>query len=228
MPRRSLIYVPGLSVHVFPRGINGGAIVRDESDRERLLRVIIKAARRDGVAVNAFALMTTHYHLIVTPTSEGALAQTMQRVGSSHTRYVNRKYGRIGPLWNERYGAAPLHEERYWYNCLRYVDLNPFRAHIVAAPEDSSWSSYRFHAFGESCDFLTPHPLYIKLGSTPKARQEAYRAMCAVGLTDEEIEDQRHPRRTLEAKGLEVGKESRDMNPGNGAGFKSRGTTTLG
>jgi putative transposase len=196
VPRRSLIVVPGLSVHVFPRGINGSAIVRDESDRERLLDVVIQAARRDGVEINAFAFMTTHYHLIVTPASVGALALTMQRIGSRHTRYFNRKYGRIGPLWNERYGATPLHDESYWYNCLRYVDLNPFRAHVTAAPEESRWSSYRFHACGESCEFLTPHPLYLKLGATARERQEAYRAMCGVGLTDEELEDQRHPRRT--------------------------------
>jgi membrane-associated protease RseP (regulator of RpoE activity) len=29
MPRRALIYVPDVSVHVFPRGINRGAIVQD-------------------------------------------------------------------------------------------------------------------------------------------------------------------------------------------------------
>jgi putative transposase len=196
MPRRPRIYVPDLSLHVFPRGLNGGAIVRDDDDREQLLRVIVKAAREHGVEINAFALMTTHYHLIVTPTSDGALAKSMQKIGIRHTHYFNWKYGRSGTIWNERYGAALLDDERYWYNCLRYVDLNPFRAHIVAVPADSQWSSYRFHALGESCDWLTPHPLYMRLGATAKARQDAYRAMCAVPLTDEEIDAQRHPPRT--------------------------------
>jgi len=195
MARLPPIYIPDLSVHVFPRGINKGAIVRDESDRERLLRKIIRAARHYGLEINAFAVMSTHYHLIATPTSEHALPKSMKSIGGSYTRDFNRKYGRIGTIWNERYGATLLDDERYWYNCLRYVDLNPFRAHVVAAPEDSQWSSYRFHAFGEACDWLTPHPLYIRLGPTAKARQEAYRAMCAVPLTDEEIDEQRHPPR---------------------------------
>jgi putative transposase len=195
MVRQTPNYISDLSVHVFPRGINRGAIVRDEDDREHLLRTIISAARRFGVEINSFALMSTHYHLIVTPTSEQALPRSMKSIGGSYTRGFNRKYGRIGTIWNERYGAALLDDERYWYNCLRYVDLNPFRAHMVAAPEDSRWSSYRFHAFGEPCDWLIPHPLYIRLGATAKARQEAYRAMCAVPLTDEEIDEQRHPPR---------------------------------
>jgi putative transposase len=193
MSRRPILYVPDLSVHVFPRGINGGAIVHDESDHEHLLHVIVNAARHHAVEINAFALMTTHYHLIVTPTCEGALAKSMQEIGIRHTRYVNRKYGRRGTLWNERYGAALLHDERYWYTCLRYVELNPHRAHMVVAPEDSRWSSYRTHAFGEPCDWLTPHPLYIRLGATANARQEAYRAMCQIPLTDDEVDKQRHP-----------------------------------
>lgn len=195
MSRRPILYIPGLSVHVYPRGINGGAIARDEADHEHLLRVVIGAAKHHGVEINAFALMTTHYHLIVTPTYEGSLAKSMQEIGIRQTRYFNRKYGRKGTIWNERYGAVLLHDERYWYTCLRYVDLNPFRAHLVEAPEDSRWSSYRTHAFGYACGWLTPHPLYIRLGATGKARQEAYRAMCGTSLTDEEIEQQRHPPR---------------------------------
>src|SRR5436190_4448886 len=120
MARRTLFYVPDLSVHVFPRGINGGVIVRDEADQEHLRRIIIRAARRHALEINAYALMSTHYHLIVTPPSRGALAKSMQEIGVRHTLYFNRKHGRTGTLWNERYGAVALSDERYWYTCLRY------------------------------------------------------------------------------------------------------------
>jgi putative transposase len=197
MSRRPPLYVQDLSVHVYPRGINGGAIAPHDEDHERLLRSIVKATREHFVEINALTLMTTHYHLIVTPTSDGALARAMQKIGGRHTRYFNRKYRRTGTLWNERYPGSLLDDERYWYTCLRYVELNAYRAHMVAAPEDWRWSSYRFHAFGEPCEWLTPHPLYIRLGATAKARQEAYRAMCAIPLTDEEIDQQRHPPRPV-------------------------------
>jgi len=189
------IFIPDVSHHVFPRGINGEAISRDGDDTEHLLQVVAKAAAENNVSIHAFAFMTTHYHLIVTPTTEGGLPQTMQIAGGRHTKYFNRKYERTGTIWNERYGAVLLHDERYWYTCLRYVDLNPFRAHMVSSPEDSRWSSYRIHAYGEQCDWLTPHPLYLKLGSTPKERQAAYRALCDRGLTDDELDQLRHPPR---------------------------------
>jgi putative transposase len=189
------IFIPQISLHVFPRGLNGQAIARDEDDAEHLRRVVAEAAAEHDVSIHAFAFMTTHYHLIATPATESGLPRTMQIAGGRHTKYFNRKYKRTGTIWNERYGGVLLDDERYWYTCLRYVDLNPFRAQIVNSPEESPWSSYAIHAFGEQCDWLTPHSLYLKLGSTPADRQAAYRSMCDRRLTDDELDQHRHPRR---------------------------------
>ena len=193
MPRPPRIYIPDISVHVFSRGINHAAIVADENDRDCLLDLVAGAAGRHGVGVHAFAIMTTHYHLVVTPSHERALPKAMQQIGLRYTRYFNRKYEKIGTIWNERYSAILLEDERYWYNCLRYVELNPMAANMVAAPETYRWSSYRVHAFGVPCAWLTPHPLYLALGATAEARQAAYRAICAIPLTDGELALQRCP-----------------------------------
>ncbi|MGH9144620.1 MAG: transposase [Vicinamibacterales bacterium] len=177
---------------MFARGINGTAIVRDDYDRKHLLGLIRRVAT-SLIRVHAFAIMTTHYHMIVTANGKGQLANAMMRIGIAHTLYFNAKYRRTGTIWNERYGATLLDDERYWYTCLRYVELNPFRAGMVAAPGDSPWSSYATHALGKPCDWLTEHPLYTRLGSTPAQRQEVYRSMCSVPLTDGELAAQRHP-----------------------------------
>jgi putative transposase len=140
--------------------------------------------------------MKTHYHLVVTPSGEGVLPRAMQEIGIRYTRYFNRKYGRIGTVWNDRYCAVLLDNERYWYNCFRYVELNPLAAHIVATPEASQWSSYRVHALGEASGWLTPHRLYVALGPTAEVRQAAYRSMCAIPLTYEEEALIRYPRLT--------------------------------
>jgi len=191
----SRMFIPEISVHVFARGLNGQSIVRDEDDAEHLRRVVTDTAVEFDVWIHAYAFMSTHYHLIVTPANERALPRTMQVAGGRHTKYFNRKYKRRGTIWNERYGGVLLTDEHYWYTCLRYVDLNPYRAHVVSAPEDSYWSSYRVHAFGEPREGLTPHPLYLKLGATSQERQAAYRAMCDRPLTDDELELHGHPPR---------------------------------
>jgi putative transposase len=193
MPRPRRIHVPDLAVHVCQRGIDRRTIYLDDGDHARYLKALAAEASRYGLDVHAHTLMSNHYHLIATPRSETALAETMQQTNSSYTRYFNRKYDRTGPLWNERPRVIPLEDERQWFTCLRYVELNPLRANMVTAPEEYPWSSYRVHAFSHPCDWLVLHHLYIALGATGAERQAAYRAMCAIPLTDEELALQRQP-----------------------------------
>ena len=193
MPRPPRIHVPDLAVHVCQRGIDRRTIYLDDADHARYLKALSAEASKYGLDVHSYTLMSNHYHVIATPRSETALADTMQQANSSYTRYFNRKYRRTGPLWNERPRVIPLEDERQWFTCLRYVELNAVRANMVTSPGEYPWSSYRVHAFGEASDWLLLHPLYTALGPTGVERQAAYRAMCSIPLTDEELALQRQP-----------------------------------
>ena len=160
-------------------------------DCEQFLTLTREITAEDGVNVHGFVVMTTHFHLVVTPTIENGLSRAMQRIEGRFTSYYNRQYGRIGTSWNGRFRGLPIEDERYWLQCLVYVEQNPVRAHMVTDPADYKWSSYRVHAFGEETDWLVPHDLYQRLGASPAERQAAYRAFCGVGLNDTELALQR-------------------------------------
>jgi REP-associated tyrosine transposase len=177
MARKRRVYIPGACVHVTQRGNNRGTAFGDDDDREAFLALLAAVAACQGVQIHGFALMTTHYHLLVTPESETALPRTVQCFGGSYVQCFNRKYQRTGTLWDGRYGGANVCDERYFYSCLRYIEHNPVTAGIVATPDAYRWSSYRFHGCGEPCSWLTPHPLYLALGPTAEIRQAVYRAL---------------------------------------------------
>ncbi|HZT75134.1 MAG TPA: transposase [Vicinamibacterales bacterium] len=187
--RRAL--VDGLSVHVTQRGNNKMNIFVDDYDRQVFLRFLRRIVQDVAIQLHAFALMTTHTHLVITA-SPSELPRAMQSLALKHTRYFNKKYARCGTIWGERYKSRVIGDERYALNCLRYVEQNPVRAHIVSAPADYRWCSYHAYASGEFPEWLTPHPVYVGLGSTPDARQNAYRALFAEQLTDEQLVEQRH------------------------------------
>jgi putative transposase len=193
MPRRPRLFIPDVSVHVIHRGNNRGTIVRDDTDRAVFIALLRRTADRHGLPIHGYAVMDTHYHMIVTPPDPACLPATMKELGGRYVRYFNRRYQRIGTLWNGRYRDLLIHDERYWLTCLRYIEQNPVRARMVGRPADFSWSSYRFHAFGMKSDWLTPHWLYLGLGSTPEERQFAYRAICDVSVSDSELIEQRTP-----------------------------------
>jgi len=181
------IFTPDVSLHVIRRGNNRGIIFGDDVDRHYFLRELRYAAEDHHVAVHGFVMMTTHYHLLVTPEEELSLQGMMKAVGEQYSCHFNRRHDRIGTLWAGRYRALPLEDERRWMTCLRYIEQNPWRARIVDTPEAYPWSSCRAHALGEMCEGLVPHRLYLALGSTPDERQVAYRAIVDEGLTDEEL-----------------------------------------
>jgi putative transposase len=177
VPRSRRIHVPGVSMHVYQRGANRAVTFFDDEDFDKFTSIAIDATRTNDVIVHGFALMTNHYHLIATPKDQRSLSSAIHELAGEYSRYHNRKYARIGPTWNSRYGASLLSDERYFLGCLRYVEQNPVTANIVTKPEAYRWSSHRFHARGEPSSWLEFHALYLILGSSPEARQTAYRAL---------------------------------------------------
>jgi putative transposase len=191
MARRPRIFIPDVSVHVIQRGNNRGAIVRDNTDREVFMSFLRRAAQQHDLAIHGFALMDTHYHLLVTPPDPRALPATIKELGGRYVPYFNRRHDRVGTLWSGRYRGLPVHDERYWLTCFRYIEQNPLRAGMVRTLDTFLWSSYRVHALGAECDWLVPHRLYLELGSNPQERQAAYRAICGIPVTEAEMVEQR-------------------------------------
>jgi putative transposase len=187
------IVIPGLSSHLIRRGVNRCHIFHDDDDHRVFLAIFWASARDTRTRVHAFVLMLTHYHALVTAVDADSLAAMMKAIGERYVEYFNRRYGRIGTLWTGRYRAIPIPNDRYWLNCLRYIEQNPVRAHLVSRAAEYEWSSYRANAFGARAAWRTEHPVYAAIGSTPQERQEKYRSMCEQPLTDEEIALQRRP-----------------------------------
>ena len=63
----------------------------------------------------------------------------MQAIGRVYVQYFNVKYRRTGTLWEGRYKAAIVDDERYLVTCMRYIELNPVRARMVNLPGEYAW-----------------------------------------------------------------------------------------
>lgn len=101
----------------------------------------------------------------------------MQHVGRMYVLYINRTYRRTGTLWEGRHKASLVNAAEYLLTCYRYIELNPVRAGMVAAPEEYPWSSYGWHAWGVANGLVADHFLYQQLGKDLARRQHAYRQL---------------------------------------------------
>jgi putative transposase len=142
MARLPRLTLAGYPHHVIQRGNNHQPIFASAADYKTLLDLLEESAKKFDVAVHAYVLMSNHFHLLATPQTEDGLPKMMQAVGRSYVRYFNDAQGRSGTLWEGRYKSSVIQSERYLLACMAYIDLNPLRAGLVAAPQDYPWSSH--------------------------------------------------------------------------------------
>ena len=93
-----------------------------------------------GYQVFGFVLMDNHYHIII-QTLDKKLQEIMHQINSKYSKYFNAKYKRVGHVFQGRYKAILVQDERYLVELLRYVHQNPVEAGICKLVEDYKWSS---------------------------------------------------------------------------------------
>lgn len=141
MPRAPRLLAPETTYHLMARGNNGMPIYADDHDRARFLRLLATAIARHGWDHFAYCLMGNHFHLLVR-IKKPDLPAGMGQLLSEYARTFNRRHGRSGHLFRERYKAVVVKDDRHFFTELRYVAMNPVRAGLVRRPEEWIWSSY--------------------------------------------------------------------------------------
>jgi putative transposase len=177
MARAPRIDVPGLPVHAVLRGHNRDDCFLDDTDRGVFLAYLADAARHWDCAVHSYVLMTNHVHLLVTAHAKGALSGLMHSTARRYSRFFNRRRARSGSLYESRFRSSPVASDRYFLACMRYIELNPVRAGMVALPAHYQWSSFRANASGAPSGLVLPHETYLALGSNGESRAAAYRSL---------------------------------------------------
>lgn len=187
MARLPRLVLPDQPHHVIQRGNDRQLIFREPEDYQRFLAWLKESAKEFKVAIHAYVLMPNHLHLLATPSDQGGLAQTMQRVGRFYVPWFNHKYGRYGGLFQGRFRTSLVDSARYFMVCSRYVELNPVRAGLAPAPLDYPWSSYAHHAGVRPDPLITDHALFWALGNTPFQREAAYIELVKQGMSEDEL-----------------------------------------
>ena len=189
MPRRPRIHLDNVPLHIVQRGHNREPCFFGEEDYQAYLHWLGEALVKEQCALHAYALMTNHVHLLITPERSDAVPRVIIALGRRYVQYINTTYRRTGTLWDSRYKSSLIQAETYLLACQRYIELNPVRAAMVDDPAHYRWTSYRHNALGQASPYLTPHPLYLAIGRGDTERQAAYRDLFRAQLDNKAIDD---------------------------------------
>ncbi len=86
--------------------------------------------------------MPTHYHLLIL-LNEADLSHKMQLFSISYTKAMNKRFDRVGSLFQGAFRAKHVSENKYLLHLSRYIHLNPVAASLVEQAKDWEFSSYR-------------------------------------------------------------------------------------
>ena len=189
MSRYRRNFQPGLPAHVVHRGNNRQVLFRDTGGYLAFRHFLAEALSIEKAALHSYVLMPNHVHLLVSAEDATGISRVMQRVARRFAVYINACYQRTGTLWEGRFHASVIRSDRYLLACHRYIDLNPVRARLVAAPASYPWSSHAHYAVPVPDSLLTPHPLVASLGKDRSSRAAAYRGLFEYGMAPGELDD---------------------------------------
>jgi putative transposase len=184
MPRHARLDAPGALHHVIGRGIEGAAIFRTDGDRTDFLSRIADLWRGGALRVYAWALLPTHFHLLVR-TAGQPLAKSMRQLLTGYVVNFNRRHRRFGHLFQNRYKSIVCEDEPYLLELTRYIHLNPLRAGLVHDLEelrDYPWGGHSALAGHVSREWQAVGEILARFGARTKGDVQRYEAFVLEGI----------------------------------------------
>ena len=173
MARKPRIEIGGALYHVIARGNNRRKIFRSDADYQRFIETLAAQKSKLPFYLYAYCLMPNHFHLLI-EMQHDSLGRIMQRVLTTFSHYHNRKYKKIGHLFQGRYKSILCQSDRYLSELVRYIHLNPVRAKIVKRPERFPYSGHRAYLGLDESGLVDTEPVLRHFGASKQRAVEMY------------------------------------------------------
>ena len=143
MPRTGRIFVDNSIYHVMVRGNQKQAIFLEEADFSNYIDILKCYKKKYCFSLYGYCLMPNHAHLIMEVKNGPDLGKIMQGLNLTYAQWFNKKYKKVGHLWQGRYKSMLIQKDKYLLDCIMYVELNPVRANLSNSLCNYPWSSWK-------------------------------------------------------------------------------------
>lgn len=127
--------------HIMLRGVNRQNIFEDNDDRYKFLEVLRNFKENCRYEIYGYCLMSNHIHILMQELDD-SISVAIKRISASYVLWYNKKYDRVGHLFQERFKSEPVEDDGYFLTVLRYIHQNPINAGIVNDILKARWTSY--------------------------------------------------------------------------------------
>lgn len=122
------------------RGIDKRDIFLEDEDKIKFLENVTKAKEAGNFKIYGYCLMDNHVHMLLKESEE--IGTSIKRLTVGYVGWHNKKYDRVGHLFQNRYLSEAVTNEEYLLTVLRYIHQNPIKANMVKNVSEYRWSSF--------------------------------------------------------------------------------------
>ncbi|MCQ2604196.1 MAG: transposase [Spirochaetia bacterium] len=145
MSRRCRVTVDGGMYHIINRVVAGDMLLGTEESKRMFMEVMREArfVKKFRFRVKNITVMDNHVHIMVKMEEGESLSKVMQWIFSVFALRYNRKYGRYGHLWADRFRSIVIAGIMAFERTFEYIGNNPVKAGMVARAEDYGYGISR-------------------------------------------------------------------------------------
>jgi len=137
------MFLDNATYHIMVRGNQKQTTFVEDADFLKYIDILKHYKKKYNFRLYGYCLMPNHVHLILEVENGPDLGKIMQGLNQTYTIWFNKKYKKVGHLWQGRYKSMIIQKDKYLLTCIEYVELNPVRANINTSPFDYPWNSWQ-------------------------------------------------------------------------------------
>ena len=174
MPRGPRISYPSAIFHVLNRFVDRHPFFRTDDDYRVFLDIFFEESKTFGLRIFAYDLLPNHFHFVL-QTPSGEISRFLQRFLSRAAFRLNRRYGRVGHLFQGRTKTLLVEKEAYFECVMGYVLANRVRAGLAKDIFSDKWNSVA-EMLKRSASRIARGPLWNYLFGVKFSEKELWRA----------------------------------------------------
>jgi len=127
--------------HLYNRG-NNKELIFFESENYSYFLNQFKKYVLPFCEVYSYCLMPNHFHFFIQVNDGADFYKGIKNFFISYSKSINKKYNRVGSLFQGRYKVSEITSDSYYTKIITYIHQNPVAAGIVQEMENYKYSSY--------------------------------------------------------------------------------------
>lgn len=128
--------------HIMVKGIGFEYIFNDRKNKEKYIKTLISISNNNNAKILAYCIMGNHAHILFYVDNISVLTKVMSSANTKYAIYYNKRNGRNGYVFRDRYRCENIYTQHYLENCIRYIHRNPVTADMCVREAEYEYSTY--------------------------------------------------------------------------------------